>query len=148
SDDLGSSLSSVPLPISGKLTVLAVAPSDGATIYVGADGQGLAKSSDGGATFSLVGKPSVDQYTAMTVDPSDPLTIYLGANTPEPSVSQPLSGDSGVWKSSDGGQSWTFLSVSPLPSSVNTLAIDPFQHLVVYAALRDQGLYKTVSGGE
>ncbi len=65
--------------------------------------------------------------------------------------------DGGVWKTADGGATWTALD-DLLPSlAVSSLAIDPHHHLVLYAgtgegyfnsdAVRGAGIFKTVDGG-
>jgi hypothetical protein len=72
---------------------------------------------------------------ALVVDPNHPATVYAGTTT-------------GVWKTTDGGDSWLPWSKG-LPagpeSLVQALAIDPQDTRVVYAG--GLGVYKTTNGG-
>src|SRR3989442_10439672 len=53
------------------------------------------------------------RVTAIAIDPSDPSTIYIGG------------AEGGVWKSIDGGTSWTPLTDDQPSLAVGSIAIDP-----------------------
>ena len=78
---------------------------DPLTIYVGAASGGVWKSIDGGTTF----KPVFDEHTqsigAVRVDPSNPKTVWVG--TGESWTRNSVSVGDGVYKSTDGGDTWT-----------------------------------------
>ena len=89
--------------------VVKVDPKNSAVIYAG--GTDLWKSSDSGSTWQNL-HISEGQHDVV-FDPSDPQTFYLVS-------------DSGVWRSSDGGQSFVDLN--------NTLAITQFQNMGLHPA--------------
>jgi subtilase family serine protease/photosystem II stability/assembly factor-like uncharacterized protein len=83
---------------------------------------------------------------ALVVDPADPRVLYAGG----------VAG--GVWKTTNGGSSWTALTDTLLPNlAIASLAIDPAHPNVVYAgtgegvfngdAVRGAGIFKTSDGG-
>lgn len=75
---------------------------------------------------------------ALAVDPLDPLTAYAGASD----------NGGGVFKTSDGGQSWEPVrNGMPLGTSVLSLAVDPSRHATLYAGTAGAGVYKTTDGG-
>ncbi|PYM68930.1 MAG: hypothetical protein DME03_23340, partial [Candidatus Rokuibacteriota bacterium] len=82
--------------------------------------------------------------SALAVDPTAPTTVYAGA----------VGG--GVWKTNDGGVTWAPLTDDQPSLAIGSLAIDPSNHLVVYAgtgALYDggqqdgAGILKSTDGG-
>jgi photosystem II stability/assembly factor-like uncharacterized protein len=75
---------------------------------------------------------------ALAIAPGRPQTLYLGADN------QGTGG--GVWRSDDGGQSWTFASDGLGAPLVYDLAIDAADEQTVYAATWD-GIYASQDGG-
>jgi Domain of unknown function DUF11 len=122
---------------------VAVAPSDSNRIHALAAMNRLMTSADGGvhwtgphATFLGLNLFVVD----MQVDPNDPLTAYAATL------------NDGLWKTSDGGGSWTRFSVG-LPTKLGPLVIAPSSSSILYVAgtLGGTGepvqVYKTVDSG-
>jgi photosystem II stability/assembly factor-like uncharacterized protein len=72
----------------------------------------------------------------MVIDPVRPSNLFVG-----------LGGGSGVFKSTDGGETW-FYSGTGLPlASIHGLAIDPIRPDILYAATAG-GLFKSINSGE
>jgi hypothetical protein len=81
------------------------------------------------------------RLVTMAVDPSDPKTIYVGS----PGATG-VDG-SGVWKTTDGGTSWTPIA-DDLPSlAVDAIALDPTNPDRVYVVLYQYGLYRSDDAG-
>src|SRR5262249_32306250 len=89
----------------------------------------------------------------LAIDPRDPLTVWVGSgeNNSQRSVSY---GD-GVYKSTDGGKSWTNVGLKG-SEHIGQIAVNPRDGNVVYVAAQgplwkeggDRGLYKTLDGGK
>lgn len=137
---------------------LAVAPSAPNVIYAGTgdgidfSGKGILKSTDGGKTWTLLGSDVFARraFWRIVVDPLDPNIVYAGAR----GAGDGVAGNRGVWKTTDGGVTWsnTFASISDT-ASVTDLLIDPSDSQILYAALGNSagnvfnGVYKTTNGG-
>lgn len=142
----------------------AIDPVDPNTLYAaeaddGDQGFWLLQSKDGGADWSnfatFPGGLEAGVWS-LAIDPRTSTTLFAGMDdVPVYSDSddsvQP--GPAGVWKSSDGGATWTASGLSGF--AVNLLLIDPRQPDVIYAAAQGhyasprgfRGLFKTVDGG-
>ena len=100
----------------GSVGALAIAPSDPNIIYVGsgeglqrpdlATGDGVYKSTDAGKTWTHLGLRDAQQITAILVDPKDANRVFVAAE------GHPYgpNAERGVFRSTDGGQSWNELS--------------------------------------
>jgi MYXO-CTERM domain-containing protein len=148
SDDLTAGVGGVAC-LDGKtrddyLTAIAVAPSDGKTIYTGSSGGVLSRTRDGGATWSRLSDPALPArwVSALAVDASDPTRLYVafsgfGADTPAT--------PGHVFASSDAGASFRRADV-PLDAPVNALSAHPVAHGLLYAGT-DVGVLLTVDDG-
>lgn len=120
---------------------VALAPSNPDVVYVGTGeanqscssffGAGILKSMDGGETWSLLGQIPFagTSVGSLVVHPDDPDVIWAGNTSGQSgfSCSEEGSGLYGVWKSVDGGQTWTLINggwSSPLGSSDIVLVPD------------------------
>jgi photosystem II stability/assembly factor-like uncharacterized protein len=120
-------------------------------------GTGIYRTINGGEKWEYMGLPKSERIGRILIDPSNPEIVYaavLGA----------LWGDSedrGVYKTADGGKSWTkLLYVNPSTGCAD-MAMDPENPSVIYASMWDfrrqaytfrsggpgSGLYKSADGG-
>ncbi len=143
-----------PAMISGRIVDLAVDPHDKTTWYVAAASGGLWKTVNGGATW----KPVFDHEGSyslgcVTIDPNNPLTIWLG--TGENNSQRSVSYGDGVYKSLDGGTTWTNMGLKN-SQHISMIAVDPRDSNVVWVASQgplwsaggDRGLFVTRDGGK
>ncbi len=127
----------------GRINAIAVDPSNPHTIYIGAPAGGLWKSTDGGNTWT----PLTDQLpapgvSAIAVDPSNSNIIYIGTGDDDALISPSL----GVFKSTDGGQTWNQLGPNNL-DFVSGIAINPNNTNIVIITT-DAGIYRSTDGGQ
>ncbi len=125
-----------------------VNPTNEQIMYVGTDGNGVYKSTDGGATFTAAntGLTNLTVFN-MAISASNPNVIYLG-------TSQTGSG-AGMYITTNAGVSWTQINSGIVETSiaVGALAVDPTNPAVAYMAIFDGlvdsqvGLYKTTNSG-
>jgi photosystem II stability/assembly factor-like uncharacterized protein len=141
--------------MSGRVAALAGVKENGRlTVYVGAAGGGVWKSTNGGTTY----KPVFDKQTsqsigAIAIDPSAPKTIWVG--TGESWTRNSVSIGDGIYKSTDGGDNWTNVGLKN-SERISKILIDPRDGNTVYACVPgklwsdsdDRGVYKTTDGGK
>jgi len=141
--------------MSGRIAAIAGRKIEGKTLlYVGSASGGVWKSQDGGTTFKPVfDKQPVQSIGAVAIDPKNPQTVWVG--TGESWTRNSVSIGEGIYKSVDGGESWTNLGLQKTERIVR-IVIDPRNADVVYACAPgklwsdspDRGLYKTTDGGK
>ena len=123
---------------------IAVAPSDPNVVYVGmgehavrgvmtSHGDGLYRSTDAGQTWSHMGLEVTRHIARIRIHPGNPDVVYVAAQGAAYGESE----DRGIYRSTDGGASWTkILYVGPT-SSAAELAMDPTNPRILYAAFWD-----------
>ncbi|MFZ3217554.1 MAG: hypothetical protein WA192_15955 [Candidatus Acidiferrales bacterium] len=154
----------------GSIGALAVAPSNPEIIYVGSGeglrrpdlstGDGIYKSSDGGATWKHLGLRDGQQITNILVDPQDPNRVFVAV------LGHPYgpNAERGVFRSTDGGETWQKILYKDEDTGATDLAFDPKNSQVLYADLWNSrrppwttggpleghtgGLFKSSDGGE
>jgi len=142
--------------MSGRISAIAGRQeSDGkVTLFVGAASGGVWRSYDGGTTFQPVfDKQPVQSIGAITLDPTNPKVVWVG--TGETWARNSVSIGDGIYRSSDGGDTWQKLGLGA-SERINKIVVDPKHGDTVYACVpgalwsdsADRGLYKTTDGGE
>ncbi|MEO0472007.1 MAG: glycosyl hydrolase, partial [Bacteroidota bacterium] len=147
---------------------IAVDWSDGQTIWVGTgennssrssySGTGIYKSTDGGKSFTHMGLPESHHISRIILHPNDKNTVWVAvlghlySKNPE----------RGVYKTTDGGKSWTKTLFVDDNSGAVDLIIDPSNPQALYAATWDRmrqawhfegsgegsGIFKSTDGGD
>ncbi|MBM4000645.1 MAG: glycosyl hydrolase [Planctomycetes bacterium] len=108
-------------------------------------GDGVYKSLDGGASFSRMGLEHSEHIAKIVIHPEDSNIIYVAAQGPL----WASGGDRGLYKSTNGGQSWTsVLSISP-DTGVTDVVLDPRDPETLYAAAyqRRRHVWTLIDGG-
>jgi len=143
-------------------------PNDRFTVWVGTGennsqrsvgyGDGLYKSIDGGKSFSRVGLENSEHIAKIIVHPEDSKVVFVAAQGPL----WKDGGDRGLYKSTDGGATWTRKLFVSDKTGITDLVMDPRDPQILYAAsyqrrrhqwtLIDGGpesaIYKSTDGGE
>ncbi|HZJ01760.1 MAG TPA: hypothetical protein VFD22_13950 [Gemmatimonadaceae bacterium] len=143
-----------PALTSGRVADVAIDPSDKRTWYVGAAAGGVWKSTNGGISFGPIfdGQGSFS-IGVITIDHNNPNVVWVG--TGENNAQRVVAYGDGVYKSIDGGKSWTNMGLKK-SEHIGRILIDPRNSDVVYVAAQgplwkgggDRGLYKTTDGGK
>jgi photosystem II stability/assembly factor-like uncharacterized protein len=138
----------------GRVASVAGSASDPNLYYVGAAGGGVWKSANGGQTWDPVfDKEGVAAIGAVTIDPVDNKIVWVG--TGETNPRNDVSYGDGLYKSSDGGDSWTNVGLKAT-RYISRILVDPRNHNhVIVGALGDvfsesseRGVYVTDDGGK
>jgi IPT/TIG domain-containing protein len=152
--------------VSGRVTAIAVDPTNANIVYVGGAAGGVWKTTDGGTTWTSLtdSQPSL-AVGSITIDPNSCTpapckTIYVG--TGEENFNIDAFFGAGVLKSIDGGTTWTQLGtgnfVGPFSTQigaarVGAVAVDPNNSSVILAgvAFADRGspsgIYRSTDSG-
>jgi photosystem II stability/assembly factor-like uncharacterized protein len=137
----------------GRVVAVAGVPGDSTTFYFGAVNGGIWKTSDAGVVWTpIFDKQPVASIGAIALAPSDPKTIYAG--TGESDIRSDLSSGNGVYKSVDGGSTWTHIGLEET-RQISRVVIDPQSPSIVYVGAlghaygpnEQRGVYKSVDGG-
>ncbi|GAC1683199.1 MAG: hypothetical protein NVS9B3_01030 [Gemmatimonadaceae bacterium] len=151
-----------------SIGAVAVAPSDSGVVWVGTGeknslrsqswGNGVHRSTDGGRTWKRMGLANSRAIAKILIHPRDARTVYVAALG---HLWGPNS-ERGVYKTTDGGQTWARVLFVNDTTGVVDLAMDPSNPEVLYAAawhrLRlggshmqgtgaGSGIYRTTDGG-
>ena len=112
-----------PAAMSGRIaSVDAIAVGERLHVYAGSASGGVWKSVNGGLTFQSVFDKHTQSIGALAVDRSDPKTVWVG--TGESCVRNSVSIGDGVYRSTDGGDSWTHLGL-PASERIAAIRLDP-----------------------
>ena len=84
-------------------------------------------------TWQQTGGPEGGPINVLAIDPSNSQTVYAGIS------------DGGVFKTTNGGVSWTAMNNGLTDTNVFFMAIDPSNSQVVYAGTRGKGVFKTIA---
>ncbi len=142
-----------PANIGGRLNSIAVHPTNSNIIMVGCAAGGIFKTTNGGSTWNPVfdAQPWL-AIGDITFDPSNPNTVWAG--TGDPNISGfPFIGD-GIYKSTNGGNTWTHSGLDSV-RVISEIIVHPTQSNVIYVAgmgypmrrNNHRGVYKSTNGG-
>ncbi len=135
-----------PGNIGGRIRSIVIHPTDPQRMWVGGVAGGIWYSSNGGTTWQPVNDFMANlAVSTMVIDPSNPSSMYAG--TGEGFYNADGIRGAGVFKSSDGGVTWTQLAETATTNwlYVNRLAISP-DGSTILAATRS-GVWRSVNGG-
>ncbi|MBK6845163.1 MAG: glycoside hydrolase [Gemmatimonadetes bacterium] len=163
STDAGKTWTHLGLRESQMIAAIAVDPRNENRLFVAVLGhpygpnpeRGVFRSTDGGRTFEKV--LYKDEYTSaneVLIDPSDPNTIYATLWQQQQSFIEGQgfgNAGMGIFKSTDGGTTWTQLSDGLPPILQANIAIAPSEPGTLYAVVAPGtgaiGFYKSTDGG-
>jgi len=129
-------------PISRFVTALTFDPRNPQVLFAGTEeNQGFYRSSDGGASWTPIRNKISDSRVSFLVVDASTEAIYVGL-LPLP----PLS--SSLWKSLDGGLSFSFAGAGLPTIEVDDLVFDPRRAGVSYVATQGEGVFVTRDSGK
>ncbi len=139
----------------GRVVTVAGDPNHRGTFYFGACAGGVWKTTSGGSYWENVsdGFFKTSAIGALAVAHSDPNVVYAG--TGEAALRGNISHGDGVYKSTDGGATWSNMGLAET-RHIGKLAVDPTDPDVVFVAAfghawgknEERGVYRTKDGGK
>lgn len=142
-----------PAAMSGRISAIDALASDPNRIVIGAATGGVWISDNGGLNWRPVfDHEAVASIGALAINQDNPDIIWVG--TGESNVRNSTSIGGGVYKSIDGGESWTMVGL-PNSERIDRIALHPTDADIAYVAAmgtlwgpnEERGVYKTVDGG-
>jgi len=143
-----------PANMGGRVSDFAVVEKDPYTIFVTTGTGGVFRTTNNGTTWDAIfEKQPVASTGSVAVSQSNPKLVWVG--TGEGNSRNSSSWGNGIYKSTDGGDTWTNSGL-PDAGDIPKIAIDPKNDDVVYAAVlghlwgtnKERGIYKTSDGGK
>ena len=160
----------------GNVDEVAVNPQTPETLYAVSPDVGLFRSTDGAATWDLLVAGGEYSVRTLAIDPVSPTVLYAflpwdlhrsddGGDTwtpldapgeipfPHPTASGTLfvstdwQGESGLWKSTDSGQTWLTMTTGLTDTRVNNLVFDPTDPMTIYVGTALGNLFVSGDGG-
>jgi photosystem II stability/assembly factor-like uncharacterized protein len=124
------------------------------TFFMGTTGGGVWKTEDAGQSWKNISDKDfkVGSIGAIAIAPSAPNVMYVGTGSPDPRGN--VSAGNGVYKSMDGGESWTHIGLEK-SGQIGKIVVDPNDpNIVVVGVLgnifgpnSERGIYRTEDGG-
>jgi photosystem II stability/assembly factor-like uncharacterized protein len=139
----------------GRGTSVVGHPTNPMTFWFGHSSGGLWRTDDAGTTWQPVGEGQFNYASvgAIAIHEKDPNIMYVGLG--EPNMRQSVSWGDGMYKSTDGGESWQHIGLETL-KQIARIRIHPDDPNTVYVATpghafgpsEDRGVFKTSDGGQ
>lgn len=139
---------------SGRIADIAIHPHDDNVWYVAVGSGGVFKTENAGVTWTpIFDDQSVYSIGSVTIDPSNPHIIWVG--TGENVGGRHVGFGDGVYKSEDGGSTWTNMGLTA-SERISKVVIHPDNSDVIWVAAQgplwnsgdERGLYKSTDGGQ
>jgi len=139
----------------GRVDAVAGDPTKPLVFYMGAVNGGVWKTVNAGMTWDNItdGKSDISSVGALTVASSDPNVIYVG--TGESQLREDLTYGTGVYRSTDAGQTWHHLGLTET-HQITSIRVHPNNPDVAYVSAighafgpnPDRGIFRTMDGGK
>jgi photosystem II stability/assembly factor-like uncharacterized protein len=138
----------------GRALAVTGVAGDPETYYFGAVAGGVWKTANGGLTWTpMTDKTGIMSVGAIAVAPSDSNVIYVG--TGESCIRGDISYGDGMYKSVDGGKTWTHIGLED-SEHIARIAVHPHNPDIVYVAAlghaygsnETRGVFKSSDGGK
>ncbi len=142
-----------PAVMGGRIAAIDGTADSPATIYIGAASGGVWKSTDNGTSFKPVFEENSQSIGAISIDDANPQTVWVG--TGESWVRNSVSVGTGVYKTTDGGATWTNVGLTD-SEHIARIAVDPKKSDTVFVcatghawnANEERGVFRTTDGGK
>ncbi|MEO7995878.1 MAG: hypothetical protein ABI852_00465 [Gemmatimonadaceae bacterium] len=142
-----------PANFEGRLSDVVGIPGPSKTVFVAAAAGGIWKTTNNGTTWRPVfDDKRVISMGMLAIAPSDTQQVWAG--TGEPNSRNSIEPGGGIYKSTDGGITWTLKGLEKT-EAIGRIVVHPTNPNIVYVAALgatwranpERGLYKTTDGG-
>lgn len=145
-----------PYNLAGRVSDLEIHPEDEDVIYVGSASGGIYYSENGGREWTSIFDDSESLSIGdLALYKNNPDIIYAGTGESNAGGGSIAYDGNGIYKSSDGGQTWTHKGLE-LAGSIGKIVIDPDDSERVFVAAmgalfsnnQERGVYRSLDGGD
>ncbi len=142
-----------PAALGGRIHDIEALPKDPSTVYIAAASGGVWKSTNKGTTWTPVfDHEGTATFGVVAIFPRDPNVVWVG--TGEQNNRQSSSWGDGVYRSTDGGNTWTHVGLEQT-RAIGRIRLHPSDPNVAYVAAlgnlwkpsAERGVFKTTDGG-
>jgi photosystem II stability/assembly factor-like uncharacterized protein len=142
-----------PAIMSGRISDIEGHPTNSKIVYIGTAGGGVWQSTNAGVTYNSIFDKHAQSIGAIKVDPNNPdKVIWVG--TGETWTRNSVSVGDGIYKTTDGGQSWKNMGLEK-SERISNIIVHPSDSDIVYVGVlgalwgdsEERGVYKTTDGG-
>ena len=134
----------------GRDNFITLHPTNPAIFFAGSAGGGLWKTTNSGASWTTsTDNLPVTAVSDLAIDPSNPNIMYLATGGGDDLLSAYPVGSDGVYKSIDGGATWSAAGLTfPVSGStvIHKLVLDPTNPTILFAATNN-GIYRSTNSG-
>jgi photosystem II stability/assembly factor-like uncharacterized protein len=143
-----------PYNVGGRITDIAIHPSQPNTVYLGAASGGILKTTDGGTNWQNVfASAPVISIGALAISPGNPDVLWAG--TGEANSSSFSFIGNGIYKSTDGGNTWVHKGLEQT-AYFGRIVVDYSNNNRVFAAATgtlftpntERGIFRSTNGGD
>jgi photosystem II stability/assembly factor-like uncharacterized protein len=143
-----------PAIMSGRISDIAIHPKNRRVWYVAVGSGGVWKTENAGTTWTpIFDDQSSYSIGCLTLDPNNPETVWVG--TGENVSGRHVGYGDGVYKSLNGGKTWTYMGLRA-SEHIARILVNPHDSNVIYAAAEgplwsaggERGLFKSIDGGK
>jgi photosystem II stability/assembly factor-like uncharacterized protein len=140
--------------MSGRITALAVDPTNDQIIYAGAASGGVWRSTSGGTNWSpIFDKAPTQSIGSIAINPHNPDEIWVGTGEGNPRNSQNFG--AGIFRSIDGGKNWVCMGLQN-SRAIHRIVIHRDHPEIIWAGVigsaygpnEERGVFKTTDGGK
>lgn len=144
-----------PVNVGGRITDIALHPTDMNIIFAGSSVGGVWRSIDKGFTWDLIfDEPGGLSIGNIAMSASEPNVIYVGTGEANGSATSGAFFGNGIYKSTDGGDSWVNMGLED-SDHVGRIIVHPEDSDIVYVAAagklygknEERGIFKSEDGG-
>lgn len=129
-------------PGNGRVNSLVVHPSNPLIIYIATSGGGIWKTTDGGVNWNpLTDNLPTLKTSDIIIDENNPNTLFFATGDNDTRRSS-----LGIYKTTDGGSTWTLSLSFNNNTIVGGLLMDPNNSNLIYCST-NKGLYRSLDGG-
>lgn len=136
-----------PLTVGGRIRTVACHPTREDWVYIGAAAGGVWRTTDGGQSWTpLFDSENSLSFGALAIDPNNPDILYAATGEMSNNIDSYLG--AGIFKSTDGGQSWTPIGLTHVGAFSKIVVHPQASHFVVAGATKSfAGFWRSTDAG-